>query len=341
MRTDNQNVDVLIVGAGMAGLLAGEALADDGWRVVVLEKEPAPGGRLSTRRIGPGVADCGAQFITVRSPEFSEMMERWMVVGLVFEWSAGWSDGSLGRTTPEDGHPRYAIRGGMRALADYVAGPLDVRCCEAVAAMIPEMASEDGAWRIRTHNNLIFQARAVLMTPPAPVALDLLRASQVRLHDADQSALEAITFAPALAGLFWVKGDVRLPEPGAVQRPGSPITWIADNRRKGISPDATLVTVHGSPEYSQQIWKLPDREVLGALEAGLRLFRSNQAETVARQLVRWPYAAPLNTHPARYLEARDLPPLVFAGDAFGHPRVEGAALSGLAAAHAVNTRLRS
>jgi len=49
-------------------------------------------------------------------------------------------------------------------------------------------------------------------------------------------------------------------------------------------------------------------------------------------LHRWRYAQPIELHPERFLRVGGDAPLLFAGDAFHGPRVEGAALSGMAAA---------
>ena len=49
-------------------------------------------------------------------------------------------------------------------------------------------------------------------------------------------------------------------------------------------------------------------------------------------LARWRYSWVTTLHPDPCLVASYDPPLLFCGDAFGQPKVEGAALSGLAAA---------
>ena len=56
------------------------------------------------------------------------------------------------------------------------------------------------------------------------------------------------------------------------------------------------------------------------------------------QIQRWRYAKPSVAHPEPCLLAAHLPTLVFAGDAFGGAKVEGAALSGVAAAAADGAR---
>ena len=58
---------VVIVGAGLAGLMAGRTLAAAGHELVLVDKGRSPGGRLATRRIGAAALDHGAQFFTVRS----------------------------------------------------------------------------------------------------------------------------------------------------------------------------------------------------------------------------------------------------------------------------------
>jgi len=53
------------------------------------------------------------------------------------------------------------------------------------------------------------------------------------------------------------------------------------------------------------------------------------------QIHGWRYSKPKQTDPLRCAVVSLSPPLLLAGDAFGGPRVEGAALSGWAAAEAV------
>src|SRR5215472_9887278 len=61
--------DVLIVGAGVAGLTAARALAEAGLSVMILEARDRIGGRIFTQRIGNEVIELGAEFIHGRPPE--------------------------------------------------------------------------------------------------------------------------------------------------------------------------------------------------------------------------------------------------------------------------------
>jgi len=334
MSTNHVDRDVLVIGAGVAGLMAAGVLRERGLRVTVADSEPVIGGRLATQPIGGGLADSGAQFFTVRTQDFQRRVDRWLAEGLAFKWSSGWSTGSDERS-PADGYQRYAVRGGMNTLAKHLARELDIRLNTRITAVFP---TDDG-WRTEGEDGQTYTSRGLLLTPPVPESLALLDAGGARLAADERSLLEGVVYAPCLAGLFVVNGPVYLPEPGAVQRPNDPVTWIADNRRKGVSPEVTVVTVHAGPDYSRQLWDIADWDVMKMLQAALQPFLRSIADIGEAELKRWRYALPTVFYPRRTLLAAGLPPLGFAGDAFGEPRVEGAAMSGLAAGEALAARL--
>jgi monoamine oxidase len=69
------HADVLVIGAGMAGLAAARALAEAGLRVLVLEAQNRVGGRILTERVGDQVIELGAEFVHGRPPELLALIE--------------------------------------------------------------------------------------------------------------------------------------------------------------------------------------------------------------------------------------------------------------------------
>lgn len=337
MTENHVNADVLIVGAGMAGLMAANMLTTSGVQVAVLDKGRSVGGRMATRRIGPGVADHGAQFFTVRDPVFQEWVDQWLAEDLVFEWSRGFSDGSL-MTQPVDGHPRYAVRGGMNALGKRLAR--DLQPSIEVNVRIVTATCDQQGWILQDEFGGLYTGKTLLMTPPVPQSLVILDEGATQLDAEDHDKLAAIDYVPCLTGMFWVEGLLRLPPPGAVQRRTGNILWVGDNQAKGVSPDACVVTVQAGEQYSIQMWSAPDERILSAMRTSLSLYLDDGGTIRESQLKRWRYSRPMSTYPERCLVAKNEPLLVFAGDAFGGPRVEGAVLSGLAAAEAILERVR-
>jgi monoamine oxidase len=61
--------DVVVVGAGMAGLTAARSLAEAGLKVLVVEANDRIGGRIWTRHVGDEAIELGAEFIHGRPPE--------------------------------------------------------------------------------------------------------------------------------------------------------------------------------------------------------------------------------------------------------------------------------
>jgi monoamine oxidase len=69
------NYDVVVVGAGMAGLTAARALAQTGLKVLVAEAQDRIGGRIWTRHIGDEAIELGAEFIHGRPPELWALID--------------------------------------------------------------------------------------------------------------------------------------------------------------------------------------------------------------------------------------------------------------------------
>jgi len=68
--------DVLVIGAGMAGLTAARALAERGIRVCVLEAKERVGGRVMSQRAeGGGVVELGAEFVHGRNPDLWALID--------------------------------------------------------------------------------------------------------------------------------------------------------------------------------------------------------------------------------------------------------------------------
>jgi len=68
------------------------------------------------------------------------------------------------------------------------------------------------------------------------------RAGGASLPSDARAALEAIRYAPCIALMVQPK-ESRIPEPGSLPLPSKPISWIGDNRRKGILP-CEAITIH-------------------------------------------------------------------------------------------------
>jgi hypothetical protein len=128
-------------------------------------------------------------------------------------------------------------------------------------------------------------------------------------------------------------GPAGVPEPGGVQIKGEPLDWIGDNRLKGIS-EAPAITVHAGPRWSRAHLEDDEAEITRSLLAlaGSQLGTDLISRTVDTSIARWRYSWVTQAHPEPCLVASSNPPLLFCGDGFGQPKVEGAALSGLTAA---------
>jgi renalase len=269
---------VVVVGAGISGLLCARRLLDRGLEVQVLEQSTRVGGRMATERVGEAVFDSGAQFLTVRTAEFQAQVDEWMARGVAREWCRGFG--------PEpDGFPRYIGVEGMAAIAEAAAAGLDVR----LDVTVDDVDALD--------------AEAVVVTAP----------------DDDYDEMVAL--------LCVLERPSAVPSPGGLQLTDDPrLSFVGDNQQKGISLVPAL-TVHARPGCEATLDDAAP--FIGA------------ATVVESRVLRWRHARP-RTITGPGCSVTDAARLtILAGDRHGGTpsRVEGAALSGWAAADAVLARL--
>lgn len=313
--------EILVIGAGISGLCAANALEQSGCVVRVLDKGRSVGGRVATRRIGEATWDHGAQFATSRDPRFEKLLHRAQIAGTAVEWCRGFG-------SDKDGHTRWRGQPGMAALAKQLALGLEVSLEKHVASL----NTSGDQWRVVTTDGTAWSADGVVLTAPVPQSLALLRAGGVCLEPTLERRLDAVRYERCLALLALLEAPSQLPAPGALSLPSGPIAWIADNQMKGISSEPTL-TIHATAAYSEAHWD-QDRDATAheLLDAAREWIG---ADVKSAHIHGWRYSKPCETEPSPYALVSAAPPLLLAGDAFGGPRIEGAALSGWAAAEAL------
>lgn len=318
-----------IIGAGLSGLIAARLLADAGQSVRLVDKGRSVGGRLATRRIGPAVLDHGAQFFTARSERFTAAVAEWTEAGVVEEWCRGFDgDG--------DGFPRYRTAGGMNQLAKYLKSTLpdsvEILTSHRASSLIPLgdnfAISYDGG--VRSPD----ECTSVILTSPVPQSLEVLDSGGFRFPER-MAGIRELRYHAVVGLLATLDQAAPFGSTGALQRPDDPVfTFSCDNSIKGISP-TPAATFHAAHALSAELWDRSDAEILAALQPHADALLGD-AGIVEVQVKKWRYAGPVEPWPDRCAVLATSPgAVILAGDAFGGPKVEGAFLSGVAAAEAV------
>ncbi|MDZ7897715.1 MAG: FAD-dependent oxidoreductase [Arcicella sp.] len=295
----------IIIGAGMAGLSAARILSQKGHEVVVLDKGRGVGGRMSTRTIDTAKADHGAQYFSVKSPEFQELIADLQAENIIAEW-----------IIPQRANVRYVGARGMNTIPKRLAQNLNVLVNEKVIFVSEnEVKTEAG-------NSYLFDN--LIITIPIPQITDLLNQSHIKISSRDQSVFESIRYSPSIAVMAVLNQPTNIVG-GGIMLENQPVAWIADNFQKGITQTPTA-TLHANGEYSAEHFdndlQIVAKEILASVN---QYIKPDNIQSF--QVHRWKFSNATERYekPFYQLENQNI---FLGGDGFGIGNVEGAFLSG-------------
>jgi predicted NAD/FAD-dependent oxidoreductase len=283
---------------------------------------------MSTRRADEWRFDHGAQYFTARNPEFSRQVDSWRHLGLVEKWAARIAvidQGSIDFKC--DSIERFVGVPGMNAICRHLAAGLEVTYQIEVGGL----ERREFGWSLTDANGAdIGRYDTVVVSAPAPQSARLLEG----VAPAIATAASAVEIAPCWAAMVGFARPLETEFDGAFVA-GSPLSWVARNTSKPGRPSAESWVLHASPEWSQRHLEIERERAAGLLlEAFSRALGGPVDAPVHLAAHRWRFALPNEPLAQACLADPELR-VVACGDWCGGPRVEGAFLSGLAAAHAV------
>ena len=324
---------IAIIGTGIAGLSAAQALHTAGHEVQLFDKSRGSGGRMASKRSDVGALDLGAQYFTARDRRFVDVVQQWQARGWVAEWTPNLYHSKNGQLSASpDEQVRWVGSPRMSAITRAILGALPVH----FSCRITEVFRGAQHWHLQDaegHSHGPFSH--VLIATPAPQASALL-ATAPKLAGAASSVVMEPTWAVALA--FANPLDTKV-DGCFVQ--DSPLDWLTRNRSKpgrDGSPDTWVL--HASSSWSKQHLDMPKEAVIEQLHGAFaELIDCAMSAPIFSLAHRWLYARPASAHQWGSLADVDLG-LYACGDWCLSGRVEGAWLSGQDAARKLLAHLQ-
>ncbi|WP_397449801.1 NAD(P)/FAD-dependent oxidoreductase [Pseudomonas sp. NA-150] len=318
-------VPIAIIGTGIAGLSAAQALHAAGHSVHLFDKSHGSGGRMSTKRSDAGALDMGAQYFTARDRRFVEVVQQWQAQGYVAEWTPQLYNYRYGQLSlSPDEQVRWVGNPRMSAITRAMRGDLPVT----FSCRITEVFRGVQHWSLQDAEGVTHGPFShVIIATPAPQATTLLAAAP-KLAGVAAGVLMEPTWAVALA----FDTPLETPMEGCFVQ-DNPLDWLARNRSKpgrASTPDTWVL--HASSAWSKKHLDLPKEAVIEALHGAFAELLGCAMPAPAFTLAhRWLYARPATAHEWGTLSDSDLGVYV-CGDWCLSGRVEGAWLSGQEAA---------
>ncbi len=321
-------MNIMIIGAGIAGLSCATSLQAAGHRVIVFDKSRGPSGRMSTRRAHGNQWDHGAQYFTARNPLFQAEVQRWITAGAAAPWEVSFAViGNADAHTDAPGLVRYVGMPRMTSPAKLLSESLTLKSEHTVQSI----RRDDASWRFSTleHGLINTAFDAVVLALPVHQAMPLLQG----INHHFVSEIEGVKMVGSWTLMLGYENRQDMGFDGAFVNQG-PLRWIArDNSKPGRISNYETWVLQASAAWSERYIEAPPTEVIPELLAAFRdLGGSDPDECIAH---RWRYADTQTPHSDQFLWD-NYSKLGICGDWINGGKVEGAWLSGLKLSEKIN-----
>lgn len=345
--------DIIVIGAGVAGLICAQQLQRGGYSVMVVEKSRGVGGRVATRRVPGGRADHGLRYVEPTGDNSQQLIT---AMGSDLQlWNDNIFEFQSGELRPLPISPRYVCPQGMNGVGKFLARDLDICFNRRVKSITPQ---NNHCWFLDleiTANNYpeipeSLTAKAVVVAIPAPQTLMLLESPAAQIPADLVAQVRSLRYHSCIAVMVgysddkWQELDGKKPMWKGVKFPeGDDLNWVSFDSSRRHNPKSPIFVFHSSPEFARPYLDVTNLEIPGKIllqTASDCLFPwLNSPQWM--QVHRWRYAfcqEPLTTPCITTITPL---PLVGAGDWCGLNSLEGVLSSGIAAANWVNSQLEN
>lgn len=240
--------DVIVIGAGVAGLQCARRLRSAGADVLVLERSKKVGGRCATRRFEGLPADYGPLFLHGSDPAFLAALD---AVGGARPL-AGWPQRIAGSGQPcqpsafAPNERRLAFGEGLDAFPQALAEGLAVR----LSTQVSTLSSEGGVLVVRSEDRQGFSAREVVLAMALEQSLPFLRMlPSGRERDGAIGLLEMFASLPCLTVIAGYAAALRPPGWDVMYPEGSHELLLIGNESSKRPGGGPLCMVYQAPPH--------------------------------------------------------------------------------------------
>jgi renalase len=331
--------DVIVVGAGMAGLVCAQQLRQAGYSVLVVEKSRGFGGRVATRRLHDTCADHGACYLKPKGKLMTQFVELLLQRNVLQVWNGTFMDKS--ENIASSIQARYASSTGMSSIAKFLATGLNVTLNQRV---IQVNLNSDTSWRLTLEAGDELTTKALVIAIPAPQALTLLEPLEANLDSTFIEKLRSVEFFPSISVMAGYPSTSKpLPQWRTITFDNDNVLgWIGFDSTKRTNPSQPVFVVQSSAAEAERNLETNDLQPVGQqiLQAAANIVGFDWlAHPDWLDVHRWRYAFPRTPLQESFLAASKQP-LVCCGDWCGGNLIPGTIDSGLSAASAINSQLR-